>query len=63
LLGQVSDPVEVQAGTDHQFDLTNTSTAALVLTRTSITLQPNTVYTLFLTDNGATPLGVLRRDR
>lgn len=63
LVGEVSDPVEVQSGTDHQFDLTNTSTAALVLTRTSITLQPNTVYTLFLTDNGATPLGVLRRDR
>ncbi|HET7811969.1 MAG TPA: DUF4397 domain-containing protein [Steroidobacteraceae bacterium] len=63
LVGEVSDPVEVQSDTDHQFDLTNTSTAALVLTRTSITLQPNTVYTLFLTDNGATPLGVLRRDR
>jgi len=63
LLGQVSDPVEVASGTDHQFDLTNTSTAALVLTRTSITLQANSVYTIFLTDNGATPIGVLRRDR
>ena len=63
LLGQVSDPVEVPSGSDHQFDLTNTSTAALVLTRTSITLQPNSVYTIFLTDNGATPIGVLRRDR
>jgi hypothetical protein len=63
LLGQVSGPVEVPSGSDHQFDLTNTSTAALVLTRTSITLQPNSVYTMFLTDNGPTPIGVLRRDR
>jgi len=63
LLGQVSDPVEVASGTDHQFDVTNNSTAALVLTRTSITLQPNSVYTFFLTDNGATAIGVPRRDR
>jgi hypothetical protein len=63
LTGQVSDPEEVTAGTDRQFDITNTSTAALVLTRTSITLQGNSVYTYFMTDNGATPVGVLRRDR
>jgi hypothetical protein len=63
LTGQVSDPEEMTAGTDRQFDITNTSTAALVLTRTSITLQGNSVYTYFMTDNGATPVGVLRRDR
>ncbi len=63
LTGQVSDPEEVTAGTDRQFDITNTSTAALVLTRTAITLQGNSVYTYFMTDNGGTPIGVLRRDR
>lgn len=63
LTGQVSDPEEVTSGTDRQFDITNTSTAALVLTRTAITLQGNSVYTYFMTDNGATPVGVLRRDR
>lgn len=63
LLGQASDDVEVQSGTDRQFDITNTSTAAQVLSRGSITLQSNSVYTFFMTDNGTTPIGVLRRDR
>lgn len=63
LVGQVSEKEEVTAGTDRQFDITNTSTAAAVLTRTGITLQGNSVYTFFMTDNGATPIGVLRRDR
>jgi len=63
LTGQVSDQEEINAGTDRQFDVSNTSTAALVLTRSAITLQGNSVYTFFMTDNGTTPLGVLRRDR
>jgi hypothetical protein len=63
LLGQVSDEVEITSGTDRQFDLSNTSTAQSVLSRSSITLQGNSVYTFFMTDNGATPIGVLRRDR
>lgn len=63
LLGQVSEPIEASSGTDRQFDITNTSTAATVLTRSGITLQSNSVYTFFVTDNGATPIGVLRRDR
>jgi hypothetical protein len=63
LLGQVSEEEEVTSGTDRQFDITNTSTAAPVLNRGSITLQGNSVYTFFMTDNGATPIGVLRKDR
>ena len=59
----MSDEVEVQSGTDRQIDISNTSTAAAVLTRGSLTLQANSVYTFFMTDNGATPIGVLRRDR
>jgi hypothetical protein len=63
LVGEVSDEEEVTSGTDRQFDVSNTSTAASVLTRTGITLQGNSVYTFFMTDNGGTPIGVLRRDR
>ena len=63
LLGEVSDEEEVTAGSDRQFDISNTSTAAPVLTRSSITLQGNSVYTFFMTDSGATPIGVLRKDR
>ncbi len=62
-LGQVSDEAEVSSGTDRQFDISNTSTSVPVLTRGGITLQPNSVYTFFMTDNGVTPIGVLRRDR
>jgi hypothetical protein len=63
LLGQVSDEIEISSGTDRLFDVTNTSTAQDVLTRDNITLQGNSVYTFFMTDNGTTPIGVLRRDR
>ncbi|HKW84717.1 MAG TPA: DUF4397 domain-containing protein [Burkholderiaceae bacterium] len=63
LVGQVSDPVEVTSGTDRQFDVSNTSTAANILTKTGLSLQSSSVYTFFMTDNGATPIGVLRRDR
>ena len=62
-VGQVSDEVEVSSGTDRQFDISNTSTATPVLARSGITLQANSVYTFFMTDNGATAIGVLRRDR
>jgi hypothetical protein len=63
LTGQVSDEIEITAGTDRQFDVSNTSTAQNVLTRSAITLQASSVYTFFMTDTGATPVGVLRRDR
>ena len=62
-VGEVSDDEETVAGTDHQLAITNASTAGEVLTRDSITLQSASVYTYFLTDNGTTPIGVLRRDR
>jgi hypothetical protein len=63
LTGQVSDEIEITSGTDRQFDVSDTSTAQNVLTRGSITLQTASVYTFFMTDSGATPIGVLRRDR
>ena len=61
--GEVSDTIEVTSDSDRQFDISNTSTATLVLTRGSLTLQGNSAYTFFMTDNGTTPIGVLRRDR
>jgi hypothetical protein len=63
LLGEVSDEVELAGGTDRQIDISNTSTAAGVLTRNGVTLQGNSIYTFFVTDNGPTAIGVLRRDR
>jgi hypothetical protein len=63
LVGEVSDAVELSSGSDRQFDISNTSTAANVLTRTGLSLTGGSVYTFFMTDNGATPIGVLRRDR
>lgn len=63
LVGQASDAVEVTSGTDRQFDVSNTSTAAGILTRTGLSLGSASVYTFFMTDNGGTPIGVLRRDR
>jgi hypothetical protein len=62
-LGAVSDEVDVAAGTDRQVDISNTTTAATVLTRTGLTITTNSVYTYFVTDSGATPIGVLRKDR
>jgi hypothetical protein len=55
--------VEVTSGSDRQLDVSNTSTAAAVLMRSGLTIQSNSVYTFFMTDNGAIPIGVLRRDR
>ena len=63
VLGAVSDEVELSGGTDREIDISNTSTAASVLTRTAVTLQSSSIYTFFITDNGPAAIGVLRRDR
>ena len=62
-VGEASEEAEISSGSDRQLDISNTSTAVSVLSRTGISLQGNAVYTFFMTDNGATPIGVLRRDR
>ncbi len=63
LTGEISDEVELTGGTDRQIDISSTSTAANVLTRNGVPLQNNYIYTFFITDNGPTAIGVLRRDR
>ena len=62
-LGQASAFTEVDDGTDYQLDVTNTDTAANLVTKTSVTLQSAAVYTLFMSANGTTVSGTLRKDR
>jgi hypothetical protein len=62
-LGQSSTYTEIDDGSDYQLDVTSTDTAANLLTKTSVTLQSASVYTLFMSANGATISGTLRKDR
>jgi len=63
-LGQAAAFTEIDAGTDYQLDVTNTSTSASLLTRDAVTLQDAGIYTLFMWGGGATPVsGTLRKDR
>jgi hypothetical protein len=62
-LGQASAYTEIDDGSDYQLDVTNTDTAANLLTKTSVTLDAGSVYTLFMSANGATVSGTLRKDR
>ncbi len=62
-LGQASAFTEIDDGSDYQLDVTNTDTAANLLTKTSVTLQSASVYTLFMSASGATISGTLRKDR
>jgi hypothetical protein len=62
-VGQGSDFTELDAGTDYQFDVTNTSTSASLLTRDSVTLLGSGTYTFFMWGNSTTASGTLRKDR
>jgi hypothetical protein len=63
-LGAISGVTEVTASTDYQFDVTNASTTAPLLTRSSVTLQASSIYTYFLAGGGASAVvGTLRKDR
>jgi len=62
-LGQGSGFTEVDDGTDYQLDVTNTDTAENLVSKTAVTLQSSAVYTLFMSVNGATVSGTLRKDR
>lgn len=62
-LGQASGFTEVDDGTDYQLDVTNTDTAENLVSKTSVTLQSAAVYTLFMSANGTTVSGTLRKDR
>jgi hypothetical protein len=62
-LGQASAFTEVDDGTDYQLDVSNTDTAEPLLTKTEVTLQAASVYTLFMSSSGSTISGTLRKDR
>jgi len=62
-LGQASAVTEIDDGTDYQLDVTNTDTAENLVSKTAVTLQSSAVYTLFMSANGATVSGTLRKDR
>jgi hypothetical protein len=62
-LGRASAFTEIDDGSDYQLDVTNTDTAANLLTKTSVTLDAGSVYTLFMSANGANVSGTLRKDR
>jgi hypothetical protein len=62
-LGQASGFTEIDDGTDYQLDVTNTDTAENLVSKTAVTLQSSAVYTLFMSVNGATVSGTLRKDR
>ena len=62
-LGQASAFTEVDGGSEYQLDVSNTDTAANLLTKTSVSLQSAGVYTLFMSANGTTVSGTVRKDR
>ena len=64
-LGESSTSSEVDGGTDFQIDVYSSLTTTNVLTKTSITLQSATVYTMFLAGSASSSQvsGILRKDR
>ncbi|MEJ0039172.1 MAG: DUF4397 domain-containing protein [Gammaproteobacteria bacterium] len=62
-VGQSSAYGDVLSGSDFQFDVTNSLTAAVLLTRSGVSLQSGGIYTMFLTGGGVSVGGTLRRDR
>ena len=65
VLGESSTSSEVDGGTDFQIDVYSSLTTTNVLTKTSITLQSATVYTMFLAGSASSSQvsGILRKDR
>lgn len=63
VLGQASAYQQVDSSTDYQVDVTNSSTAANLVSRSSVSLQAGNVYTMFTSSTGTTATGTLRKDR
>lgn len=65
-LGQASSYSEVDEGTDYALDVTDASTSDSLHSRTSVTLDAQGVYTMFVaggSGGSATVTGTLRKDR
>lgn len=61
--GQASGYTQFDAGTEYLFDVSETATAKSLLTRDSVTLVADGVYTMFLSGTGTAVNGTLRKDR
>ena len=62
-VGTGSSYAELGAGTDFRFDVSNAQTLASLLSRESVTLLADGVYTFFVAGSGSTVVGTLRKDR
>jgi hypothetical protein len=63
-VGTSSDPAEIPAGTDYRLDITSAETLATLLTRDSVTLVSDGVYSLFVAGGGSSAItATLRKDR
>jgi hypothetical protein len=62
-LGQASAFAEIDDGSEYQLDVSNTDTAASLLSRSSVSLVSPGVYTMLMSVNGTTVGGTLRKDR
>jgi hypothetical protein len=64
-LGTASAPAQFVSGTNNEVDVIDTTTSATLLTKTTLTLDPGGVYTMFMAGGGTTsPVnGTLRKDR
>lgn len=62
-VGTASDYADLGAGTDFRFEASNAQTLAPLLTRESVTLLADGVYTFFVAGSGSTVVGTLRKDR
>jgi hypothetical protein len=64
-LGTASTPpAQFTSGTNNEVDVIDTTTSATLLTKTTLTLDPGGVYTMFMAGGGTTAAnGTLRKDR
>jgi hypothetical protein len=63
-LGQASGYTEIDSGSSYQLDVSNASTSANLLSRSSVALQDAGIYTMFTWGGGATTVAAtLRKDR
>lgn len=62
--GAASGYTEIDSGSDYQLDVSNTSTSAGLFSKSPVSLQDASIYTMFMWGGGATTVsGTLRKDR
>jgi len=63
-VGQASAPSQIDAGTDYELDVANSSTGTNLFSKTSVSLVSGNVYTLFMSGGGTAAVnGTLKKDR